>query len=138
VGTVTEIIREQSGWERVYPLLPAANPGSAAHVLVLVSPARANLAAAFPSDSALRAMRLDSLDRIRRADSAAQAAREAKLLADSLLAARRDSLRRLRALRPVRRDTAAAAPAQPAPPLARDTTRPPAAPAAPAASDSAR
>ena len=31
-------MREQAGWERVYRLLPAANPGSAAHVLVLVTP----------------------------------------------------------------------------------------------------
>ena len=36
-GTVTGVVREQAGWERVYRLLPAANPGSAAHVLVLVA-----------------------------------------------------------------------------------------------------
>ena len=40
VGTVTGVVREQAGWERVYRLLPAANPGSAAHVLVLVTPQR--------------------------------------------------------------------------------------------------
>ena len=38
VGTVTGVVREQAGWERVYRLLPAANPGSAAHVLILVAP----------------------------------------------------------------------------------------------------
>ena len=27
VGTVTGVVREQAGWERVYRLLPAANPG---------------------------------------------------------------------------------------------------------------
>jgi len=37
VGTVTGVAREQAGWERVYRLQPTANPGSAAHVLVLVS-----------------------------------------------------------------------------------------------------
>src|SRR3954451_12955548 len=61
VGTVTGLVREQAGWERVYRLLPAANPGSAAHVLVLVSSPGRDLAAAFPSDSALEAQRLDSI-----------------------------------------------------------------------------
>ena len=42
----------------MYRLLPAANPGSAAHVLVLVSSPGRDLAAAFPSDSALEAQRL--------------------------------------------------------------------------------
>ena len=37
VGTVIGTVREEAGWERVYRLRPAANPGSAAHVLVLVS-----------------------------------------------------------------------------------------------------
>ena len=77
VGTVTGVIREQAGWERVYRLLPAANPGSAAHVLVLVA-SSGELARAFPTDSALRAERLDSIERARRADSVAQAARDAR------------------------------------------------------------
>jgi rod shape-determining protein MreC len=90
VGTVTGLIREQAGWERVYRLLPSANPGSAAHVLVLVSSTGRDLAAAFPSDSAVEAQRLDSIARVRQADSLARAAREAKALrADSVAAAPR-------------------------------------------------
>jgi len=93
VGTVTGIVSEQAGWERVYRLLPAANPGSAAHVLVLTSPS-GDLARAFPSDSALAAQRRDSLERIRIADSVAQAAREARAQrAESLAAIRRDTTR---------------------------------------------
>ena len=87
VGTVIGIVREEAGWERVYRLRPAANPGSAAHVLVLVGSRTGDLAPAFPSDSLLEAMRLDSIARIRRADSVVQAARAAR-------AARRDSLAR--------------------------------------------
>ena len=88
VGTVIGTVREEAGWERVYRLRPAANPGSAAHVLVLVSsPQARDLAGAFPSDSLLEAMRLDSIARLRRADSVAQAVRAAR-------AARRDSLAR--------------------------------------------
>jgi rod shape-determining protein MreC len=87
VGTVTGTVREEAGWERVYRLRPAANPGSAAHVLILVGSRTGDLATAFPSDSLLEAMRQDSLARIRRADSLAQAAKEAR-------AARRDSLAR--------------------------------------------
>jgi rod shape-determining protein MreC len=86
VGTVTGTVREEAGWERVYRLRPAANPGSAAHVLVLVG-TRRDLAIAFPSDSLLEAMRQDSIARILRADSIAQAVRQAR-------AARRDSLLR--------------------------------------------
>ncbi|HEU5041918.1 MAG TPA: rod shape-determining protein MreC, partial [Gemmatimonadales bacterium] len=90
VGTVTGVIREQAGWERVYRLLPAANPGSVAHVLVLVARSDANLAPAFPSDSALLAARLDSIARVRRADSIAEAARMVQAArAESLAAARR-------------------------------------------------
>jgi rod shape-determining protein MreC len=88
VGTVIGTVREEAGWERVYRLRPAANPGSAAHVLVLVGSRGADLVAAFPSDSLLEAMRLDSLARVRRADSLAQAAQAAR-------AARRDSLARI-------------------------------------------
>ncbi len=77
VGTVTGVVREQAGWERVYRLLPAANPGSAAHVLVLVAPS-GDLARAFPSDSAAPGPAADSLERMRLADSVAQAAREAR------------------------------------------------------------
>jgi rod shape-determining protein MreC len=131
VGTVTGVVREQAGWERVYRLLPAANPGSAAHVLVLVAPS-GDLARAFPSDSALRAQRLDSLERLRVADSVAQAAREAKARrTDSLAAIRRDTTRvRPRPGKPP--DSGAPRPAtRPAPPP--PTTLPAPAAAAPAA-----
>jgi rod shape-determining protein MreC len=87
VGTVIGTVREEAGWERVYRLRPAANPGSAAHVLVLVGARTGDLASAFPSDSLLEAMRLDSIARVLRADSIAEAARAAR-------AARRDSLAR--------------------------------------------
>jgi len=122
VGAVTGVIREQAGWERVYRLRPAANPGSAAHVLVLVAHSDADLAPAFPSDSALLAARLDSIARVRRADSIAEAARMARAArAESLAAVRRDTLARpvpRRAPRPAPRpapppDTAGAAPATP-------------------------
>jgi rod shape-determining protein MreC len=94
VGTVTGVIREQAGWERVYRLLPAANPGSVAHVLVLVARSDANLAPAFPSDSALLAARLDSIARVRRADSIAETARMAQAArAESLAAVRRSAPR---------------------------------------------
>jgi rod shape-determining protein MreC len=71
VGTVTGVVREQAGWERVYRLFPAANPGAVAHVLVLISPPGTSLERAFPSDSALLAIRLDSIARAQRADSVA-------------------------------------------------------------------
>jgi rod shape-determining protein MreC len=87
IGSVVGTIREEAGWERVYRLRPAANPGSAPHVLVLVGSRATDLVSAFPSDSLLEAMRQDSLARIERADSLAQAAR-------ALRAARRDSLAR--------------------------------------------
>jgi len=134
VGTVTGVVREQAGWERVYRLLPAANPGSAAHVLVLVAPS-GDLARAFPSDSALAAQRRDSLERIRVADSVAQAAREARAQrAESLAAIRRDTTR-AKPRAPVRLDSLAARrPA--APPVRPDSlARRPAAP--PARSDTA-
>jgi rod shape-determining protein MreC len=107
VGTVTGVVREQAGWERVYRLLPAANPGSVAHVLVLVSASKANLETAFPSDSALRAMELDSIAKVRAADSleAAKARR-----ADSVAAARREAASAAAAAAKARRaDSVAAA-----------------------------
>jgi rod shape-determining protein MreC len=117
VGTVTGIVSEQAGWERVYRLLPAANPGSAAHVLVLTSP-NGDLARAFPTDSALEAQRRDSLERLRIADSVAQAARDARAQrAESLAAIRRDTTR-VRPRPPVRPDSAAPRPVTPAPAVA--------------------
>jgi rod shape-determining protein MreC len=88
VGTVIGTVREEAGWERVYRLRPAANPGSTAHVLVLIGSRGGDLAPAFPSDSLLEAMRLDSIARVHRADSVAQALKATR-------AARRDSLARL-------------------------------------------
>jgi rod shape-determining protein MreC len=115
VGTVTGVVREQAGWERVYRLQPAANPGSAAHVLVLLAP-EGDLARAFPSDSVLEAQRLDSLERLRVADSVAQAARDARARrADSLAAIRRDTAR-VAPRRLARPDTAAAVPPGTVPP----------------------
>jgi rod shape-determining protein MreC len=87
VGTVTGTVREEAGWERVYRLRPAANPGSAAHVLILVSTRSNDLARAFPSDSQLEAMRVDSMIRVAQAESLAQAAKARR-------AARRDSVLR--------------------------------------------
>jgi rod shape-determining protein MreC len=134
VGTVTGLIREQAGWERVYRLLPMANPGSAAHVLVLVSSPGRDLAAAFPSDSALEAQRLDSIARLRRADSLAQAARQAKSLrADSVATASRDTTRPKLPRRTVRPDSAGPPKPAPAAPI-----RPAPAPAPAAPKDSAR
>jgi rod shape-determining protein MreC len=87
VGTVTGTLREEAGWERVYRLRPAANPGSAAHVLILTGTRSGDLANAFPSASQLEAMRQDSIAGAERAESLAQAARTAR-------AARRDSVLR--------------------------------------------
>jgi rod shape-determining protein MreC len=101
VGTVIGTVREEAGWERVYRLRPAANPGSAAHVLVLIGSRVGDLATAFPSDSLLEAMRLDSIARVRKADSVAQALKAAR-------AARRDSLTARRDLLAPRRDSLAA------------------------------
>ena len=117
VGTVTGVVREQAGWERVYRLRPAANPGSAAHVLVLAAPNR-DLARAFPTDSEIDAQRLDSIARVQRADSVAEAARVARALRADSLAARRDTTgaRPRRAVRPDSAVRAPAAPATPAPP----------------------
>jgi rod shape-determining protein MreC len=91
VGTVTGVVREQAGWERVYRLLPAANPGSVAHVLVLVSSPGANMERAFPSDSALLAARLDSIAKIRFADSV-EAAKVRRADSLAVAKARRDSI----------------------------------------------
>jgi rod shape-determining protein MreC len=136
VGTVTGVVREQTGWERVYRLQPAANPGSAAHVLVLIAP-EGDLARAFPSDSALQAQRLDSLERLRVADSVAQAARDARVRrADSLAAIRRDTTR-VPPRRVVRPDTSVAPPSA-APPSAAPPSPAPPRPASPSPAPAAR
>jgi rod shape-determining protein MreC len=51
IGRVVGVVREQAGWERVYRVRPAANPGTAAHVLVLIAPRPAGLADAFVGDT---------------------------------------------------------------------------------------
>ncbi len=120
VGTVTGVVREQAGWERVYRLLPAASPGAVAHVLVLISPPGTSLERAFPSDSALLAMRLDSIAKVRLADSLEAAkVRRADSLA-AVKARRADSLAAAKA-----RAAAAAARARRADSLAapRDSAR---------------
>jgi rod shape-determining protein MreC len=64
LGRVVGVEREQSGWERVYRLHAAANPGIVSHVLVLVGERTTPLSAAFPGDSILAALRADSLHRV--------------------------------------------------------------------------
>jgi rod shape-determining protein MreC len=148
VGTVTGVAREQAGWERVYRLLPAANPGAVAHVLVLVSPPGTSLEPAFPGDSALAAMRLDSIARVRRTDSleAAKTRRADSLAAakarraDSLAAAAKvrsaDSLARAKARRAAQ-PAAAPAPAATFPPTPQATPPAPRADSIAAPKDSA-
>ncbi len=125
VGTVTGVVREQEGWERVYRLRPAANPGSAAHVLILVTPPNADLARAFPSDSELLAIRRDSIAKVRRADSLAWAAELARAArADSIASVRKDTVGRKPARQPVRPDSARATASKPSPATMRpDSTR---------------
>lgn len=121
VGTVIGTVREEAGWERVYRLRPAANPGSAAHVLILVGGRTADLVSAFPSDSLLESLRLDSIARLRRADSVAQAIRAARTV-------RRDSLRASPlqgggAAQPVQRNTPSSPMMGGAPAPARDSAQ---------------
>jgi rod shape-determining protein MreC len=118
VGTVTGVAREQTGWERVYRLLPAASPGAVAHVLVLVAPPGRSMESAFPSDSALLAMRLDSIAKVRQADSIAAAKEEearaaaaAKAEAAKAAAARAAAARTAAARAEAARAAAARAPA---------------------------
>ena len=50
VGRVMGVTRELKGWERTYLVRPAANPGHAAHALVLLGPAELSLEGAFPDE----------------------------------------------------------------------------------------
>ena len=52
IGRVVGVVREQVGWERVYRVRPAANPGVVAHVLVLTAPRPSALTDAFAGDTA--------------------------------------------------------------------------------------
>jgi rod shape-determining protein MreC len=128
VGAVTGVVREQAGWERVYRLLPAANPGAVAHVMVLVSPTGTSMESAFPSDSALQAMRLDSIAKVRQADSIAAAKVEAAKAAAAKAAAQKAAAERAAAQKAAAaRATPPATPraAAPTPPAAPPPTAPP-------------
>jgi rod shape-determining protein MreC len=147
VGTVTGVVREQAGWERVYRLLPAANPGAVAHVMVLVAPPGTSMESTFPSDSALQAMRLDSIAKVRQADSVAAAkVEEAKAAADAKAAAQKAAAEKAAAQKAAAEKAAAqkaaAARATPSATPRAPTQAPPAAPAPaappPAAGDSAQ
>jgi rod shape-determining protein MreC len=130
VGFVLGLVREQSGWERVYRLRPAANPAAAAHVLILTSPkAAGDLAAAFPSDSMLQALRLDSIARVRREDSLAAA--RADSVRTAAARSLSDTVRRAAPPRPV------APGPRPAPAAGDKPSRPPVA-SAPGRADSVR
>ena len=50
VGRVVGVVRELTGWERTYLVLPAANPGKAAHALVLLGSAELSVEGAFPDE----------------------------------------------------------------------------------------
>jgi rod shape-determining protein MreC len=51
VGTVIGTAQEETGWERIYILRPAASPEAVTHVLILRHPGDSSLAAAFQPDS---------------------------------------------------------------------------------------
>lgn len=52
VGTVLGAAEEETGWERIYIVLPAANPERVTHVLILKNPGIASVSQAFQADSA--------------------------------------------------------------------------------------
>lgn len=60
VGVVDGVSREQTGWERVYRLRPAANPSASVHALVLDSARTGELTAAFPRVTPAAAAARDS------------------------------------------------------------------------------
>jgi rod shape-determining protein MreC len=133
IGTVVGIIREQAGWERVYRVRPAANPGATGHVLVLTSPRKPGVADAFPPDSLDMGPPIDSASGP--AGSAAAARVDsARRPAPAAAPARRDSTRRS-VVPPAgaRTDSAHRAVPRPAPARTDSTPRP-----APARADSTR
>ena len=78
VGTVIGTVREEAGWERVYRLRPAANPGSAGPRAGAGRPAQsATLPPPSPATPWSRRCGWDSIARLRRADSVLQAAEAA-------------------------------------------------------------
>jgi rod shape-determining protein MreC len=52
LGTVFGQATEETGWERIYLVRPAANPGEATQVLILRSPKETAVGSAFTADSA--------------------------------------------------------------------------------------
>ncbi|HTS87159.1 MAG TPA: rod shape-determining protein MreC [Gemmatimonadales bacterium] len=52
VGTVIGQASEETGWERIYIVRPAANPENAEQVLILRTPHDSSVARAFPGDTA--------------------------------------------------------------------------------------
>jgi rod shape-determining protein MreC len=146
IGTVVGIIREQAGWERVYRVRPAANPGATGHVLVLTSPRKPGVADAFPPDSLDMGPPIDSASGAAtvRPDSARRwAPAAAQVRSDSgrrgvvpSAAGRADSGRRT-VTAPVRPDSARGA-ATPTPSSRPDSTRRAAVPTPRARPDSVR
>jgi rod shape-determining protein MreC len=102
LGRVVGVEREQSGWERVYRLQPAANPGAVSHVLVLTGEHVAPVAVAFPGDSIRAALHADSLHKLFVRDSTQRAAAESL----SVLRRRVDSLAALTGRPLPKRDSA--------------------------------
>jgi rod shape-determining protein MreC len=51
IGTVSGVVRETAGWERVYLVRPMVNPGAVSHVLILTGALRRPVADAFAPDS---------------------------------------------------------------------------------------
>ena len=118
VGTVTGIVREQPGWERVYRLRPARESRLGGPRAGAAHPSGRGPRAGFSQRLRARDHPVDSIARVRRADSLADAERLARAArAESLAAVRRDT-------------TVAPAPRRPA---ATAQTPRPAAPAAPRA-----
>ena len=124
VGTVTGVVREQAGWERVYRLLPGRQPrlrrprAGAGDLRAAISPGRS------PATRRSEAQRLDSLERIRVADSVAQAAREAQGASHRLAGRHPPGYHHREAQANAPTDSAAPRPAAPKPP-ATPAARPP-------------
>lgn len=51
IGTVSGVVRETAGWERVYLVRPMVNPGTVSHVLILTGALRSPVSNAFAPDS---------------------------------------------------------------------------------------
>ena len=51
IGTVSGVVRETAGWERVYLVRPMVNPGAVSHVLILTGALRRPVSDAFVPES---------------------------------------------------------------------------------------